>query len=362
MTSFRDRNPVRIGIVSILVLGALLLLAFSFKRLPFISGTYKVTAEFADAAGLIRDNEVRVAGIKVGRVGRVELGRDRVLVTLEIRRGIEIPKRSTAEIALKTLLGTKFIFIDATKPGAPLEDGDRIPLEQTSIPFEIYQVANSAVDLLTDVDGNQLNDAFKALADVTADPNRNLARTLEGAGQVLGTLGGKREAIDTLIRQGEKVLEALDASTPDIQRIIEHSNVVMEVLARRRGVVQALLRNTELLANQLGTLLRDKRPELDTILDDLHATLKIVDASLAQLQQALNLVGPSSEAFARIVWKGRWAQICTMALEANIPPLPPVTIGTGEPGDPDGPVDCTIPPTTSASARTSRPMTPRAGP
>ncbi len=361
MRSFRERDPLRLGIVSIIVLGALLLLSFSFKRLPFIANSYSLTAEFADAAGLIRDNEVRVAGIKVGRVTRIELGRDRVLVNLEIRRGTEIPSGSTAEISLKTILGTKFVVIDARKPGRALGEGDRIPLAQTSIPFEIYQVANSAVDLLTDVDGKQLNDAFKALADVTADPNRNVARTLEGASEVLGTLGGKRDAIDTLIKQGEKVLAALDGSTPDIVKIIEHSNVVMEVLARRRSTVQALLRNTELLATQLGTLLRDKRPELDTILEDLHTTLKIVDGSLGELQKALTIIGPSSEAFARIAWKGRWAQICTLALEANVPPLPPITIGTGPVG-PTGPVDCTIPPTTTAAATATTPRATREGP
>lgn len=362
MKSFRDRDPLRIGIISIIVFGGLLVLTFSFKRLPFISNTYTLTAEFADAAGLIRDNEVRVAGIKVGRVAGIELGKDRVLVKLAIQSGTEIPKDATAEISLKTLLGQKFIIIDATKPGAPLEDGERIPLQNTSIPFEIYQVANSAVDLLTDVDGKQLNDAFDALAAVTADPKRNLARTLEGAATVLGTLGGKREAIDTLIEQGEKVLSALDESTPEILEIIEHSNVVMEVLARRRSTVQALLRNTNLMASQLGTLLREKRPELDTILDDLHATLKIVDASLGELQKALTIAGPSSEAFARIAWKGRWAQICTMAIEANVPPLPPITIGTGPAESPTGPQDCTVPTTTSAGLRLSKARATREGP
>jgi phospholipid/cholesterol/gamma-HCH transport system substrate-binding protein len=353
VTSFRDRNPVRIGIASILAMGLLMLAAFSFKKLPFIANTYTLTAEFADAAGLIRDNEVRVAGIKVGKVTNVELARDRVIVTLAITKGTEITKESTAEISLKTILGTKFVVIDATKPGERLKNGDRIPLAQTSIPFEIYQVANSSVDLLTDVDGKQLNEAFKALADVTADPNRNLARTLDGAAKVLGTLGGKRAAVDTLIKQGEQVLAALDESTPDILKIIEHSNVVLEVLARRRATVQALLRNTDRLAEQLGGLLREKRPELDTILEDLHTTLKIVDASLGELQKALAIVGPSSEAFARIVWKGRWADICTMAIEANVPPLPPIVVGTGPPG-PDGPVDCTIPPTTTSASAGSR--------
>jgi len=323
-------------------MGALLILAFSFKKLPFIARSYTISAEFADAAGLSAGNDVRVAGIKVGGVRHVELAADRVIVTLEIRNGIDIPKESTAAISLKTILGTKFVVIDATKPGAPLHGGDTIPLAQTSIPFEIYQIANSAVDLLTDVNGKQLNDAFTALAGVTADPNRNLARTLDGAAKVLSTLGGKRDALDTVIREGEKILATLDSSSPDISKILQHTNVVLGVLARRRAVVQSLLQNTDRLAFQLGTLLRDKRPELNTILDDLHATLRIVDASLGELAKALELIGPSSEAFARITHNGRWADICTYAIEASLPPpLPTIPIGTGPAGDPRGPVDCT---------------------
>jgi phospholipid/cholesterol/gamma-HCH transport system substrate-binding protein len=307
----------------------------------------------------------------VGAVKKVSLGADRVFVVLEIKNDVKIPNQSTAAISLKTILGTKFVTIDATKPGPPLPGGGRIPLRRTSIPFEIYQIANASVDLLTDVNGKQLNDAFDALAGVTADPKRNLARTLEGASKVLDTLGGKRDAIDTIIKQGDKVLETLDASTPQITAIIKHANVVLEVLAKRRGVVQQLLRNTDKLAVQLGTLLRDKRPQLDTILKDLHRTLQIVDASLGELQKALALIGPSSEAFARIVWSGRWANICTYALEASLPlPLPPPLdmlppIGTGAPG-PGGPVDCDptggqVASASAGAASDTKGMSPEAG-
>lgn len=343
MKAFRERNPIRIGLASIAVLGVLLLATYYLKKLPFVSDTYRLTAEFADAAGLGPDNEVRVAGIKVGRVTNIELAADRVIVSMDISGGVDIPQDSKAEISLKTILGTKFVTIHARGDAPPFEAGGRIPLAQTSIPFEIYQIANAAVDLLTDVDGAQLNDAFDALADLTVDPKRNLARTVEGAADVLDTLAGKREAIDTVIQKGEEVLATLDESAPAIQAVLKNTNTVMEVLARRRSTVQRLLRNTELLANQLGTLLKEKRPELDSILNDLNATLKLVDASLGQVEEAIRLLGPSSEAFARIAYNGRWASICTMALGASVlpPPLPPsIDIGTGPAGSATAPVDC----------------------
>jgi phospholipid/cholesterol/gamma-HCH transport system substrate-binding protein len=342
--SFRERNQVVVGIVSILILGLIFLVAFDLKSLPFVSKNYKLTAEFADAAGLAAGDDVRVAGLKVGTVKSVKLAGDRVLVTLQIQNGIRIPRDAKIKISLKTILGTKSVVIDARGNGPYFADGSRVPLAQTEIPFEIYQAANGAVDLLTNVNGKLLNESLKALAKITTDPDRNLAGTLKGASKVLGTLGSKSGSLETVLAKGDQILESLDASIPDIEMIIRQSNVVLEVLARRRSVVQSLLKNTAELAGQLGGLLRDKRPDLDTILNDLHSTLAVVDANLGQLEEALRLIGPSSEAFARIVYRGRWAAVCIDAIQATaLPPPLPVTLNIGTPdGAPSNPQDCDL--------------------
>ena len=339
MKSFRERNQVLVGVASIVILALIFFLAFDFKKLPFIAHNYTITAEFADAAGLTPGSDVRIAGLTVGTVSKVKLDGDRVLVTLSIGSDTTIPRDATAAISLKTILGTKSVTIDAQGPGPYMKNGDRIPLDRTEIPFEIYQTANATVDLLTDVNGKQLNEAFKALAAITADPNRNVAGTLKGAAKVLGALGAHSQSLDTVLSKGNEILTSLDASAPNIQTIISHLNTVMTVLAQRRTVVQSLLRNTDELASQLGGILRNKRPDLDTVLNDLHNTLALVDANLGQVEEALKLIGPSTEAFARITYRGRWAGICIMAIEAEaIPPLPTINIGTGGAAGP--PQDC----------------------
>jgi phospholipid/cholesterol/gamma-HCH transport system substrate-binding protein len=234
-----------------------------------------------------------------------------------------------------------------------MKGGDRIPLDRTEVPFEIYQSANATVDLLTNVRGDQLNKAFEALAEITADPHRNLAGTLKGAGRVLSALGDHAGSLDSVLSKGDQLLASLDSAAPNIQTIISQINVVMQVLAKRRDVVRALLRNTDLLAGELGGLLREKRPDLDTILNDLHSTLALVDANLGQVEEALKLIGPSTEAFARIVYRGRWAGICIMAIQASLPPPFPATVNIGTGGSDGAPVDC---------AAASAGATPIAGP
>ena len=337
MISFRERNPIIIGIASILGITIGLLFSFYLNKLPFIARKYELRAEFADAAGLTSENEVRVAGIKVGKIKAVELLKDRVLVTMEVQQDVDIPRAAEAEISLKTILGTKFVSIDARGKAPFFKDGETIPLDQTSIPFEIYQASNAGTALLQEIDAQQLNEGFKALAALTSDPNRNLARTLEGSAEIGAVLATHRGDLEALLVRGDELLATLDASSPDIQRLLSNGDKVLELLARRRATVQALLTNTNRLLSSFGGLLRENRREIDSILIDLHAVLVIVDANLGDLEQAVRLLGPSSESLSRITTHGPWADICIMALEAS---EGPVTAGVGTGTGDEGPVDC----------------------
>ncbi len=68
MRSFRERSPWLVGIVSLILLSIGVTLAFSVNRFQVLRGVYSISADLQDAAGLQPGNEVRVAGVKVGRV------------------------------------------------------------------------------------------------------------------------------------------------------------------------------------------------------------------------------------------------------------------------------------------------------
>src|SRR5688572_27385941 len=107
-TSFLERNQLIIGaIFAVLVLGgsagALLLSSGFFKN------TYTLTASFTDAAGLKPSDDVRVAGIKSGKVDKVQIVEGHVDVTMKIDANVELPVDSRAEIVVETLLGKKTV-------------------------------------------------------------------------------------------------------------------------------------------------------------------------------------------------------------------------------------------------------------
>ena len=313
LKNFRERSPVLIGIISILSIAAATTFAFSFNKIPALKSAFKVTAEFRDAAGLKVENQVRVAGIKVGAVSDIQLVGDRVRVTMEIDNGTEIPKSAFAEIKLATILGTKFVDVEA-KGGAPyMEDGDSIALEDTAIPYEIYQASNQGTNLLEELDGPALNDALVQLTKLVNTSKDELGEALAGLNELGAGLNDKEEDIRSLLANANDLTALLADEGDEINELIANSDAVLSSLAQKREEVQSLLESTKLMSGQLAGVLRDNRANVDGILSKLHKALVVLDRNIEHLDVALEYAGPSSRYFGSVFSQGRWGDIFNCA-------------------------------------------------
>ncbi|MGH2757703.1 MAG: MCE family protein [Actinomycetota bacterium] len=312
--NFRERSPMLIGIVSLLALAAGTTFAFSIDKFPALKQTYEIKAEFADAAGLAAENQVRVAGIKVGTVSKIELDRDRVLVAMDIENGIQIPDESFAEIKLATILGTKFVDIEA-KGGAPyMESGDLIPLEDTAIPYEIYQASNQGTNVLEDLDGEALNAMLKELAKLVRVSKDEIGSALSGLNELGQGLNEREDDLESLLANADNLTGVLADEGEEINRLISSSDEVLGSLARKRETLQSLLEATKVMSGELAGVLRGNRENVDQILTKLHHALVVLDRNVEHLDVAFEYAGPSSRYFGSIFTQGRWGDIFTCGL------------------------------------------------
>lgn len=307
--NFRERSPVVVGAISIAAIAAATTFAFFIDRIPALKQAYDITAEFKDAAGVRAENQVRVAGIKVGTVESVELAGDRVLITMEIDNGIEIPDDAFAEIKLATLLGTKFIDIEAKGGGPFLEEGDRIPLERTTVPYEIYQASNQGTNVLEDLDGDALNKMLVELTKLTRIAQDDIGNALEGLNELGEGMNEKDEELASLLAGANDLTKLLDDEGDELVSLIDSSNQVLGSLAQKREEVQSLLVATNQMAREVSSLLRQNRGNLDSILTDLHRALVVLDRNVEDLDLAFEYAGPSARYFGSIFTQGRWGDI-----------------------------------------------------
>jgi phospholipid/cholesterol/gamma-HCH transport system substrate-binding protein len=312
--NFRERSPVLIGIISIVVITIGMGLSFSIDKLPFVKQAYEIKAEFANAAGLTAENQVRVAGIKVGTVSDIALEGERVVVTMEIDNGTDIPDDAFAEIKLATILGTKFIDIEG-KGGQPfLADGDLIPMDRTAVPYEIYQASNEGTGVLEGLDGPALNAMLRELGTLVDTTREELGAALAGLNDLGSSLNSKQDELRSLLSETDELTAFLADEGDEIVKLVDASNVVLQTLVEERDEIQSLLESTQFTARELTDLLKNNRGNIETIVRRLNNALDVLVKNVEHLDVALEYAGPSARYFAKVFSNGRWGDIYECAI------------------------------------------------
>ena len=99
---------------------------------------YSLKARFSSVAGLKEGNDIRIAGVKVGRVDKIVLNKEYFvsIVTLKLRDDIELCDDSLASIKTSGLIGDKYVSISPGGSGMILKPGDMIIETQSPLDFE----------------------------------------------------------------------------------------------------------------------------------------------------------------------------------------------------------------------------------
>jgi virulence factor Mce-like protein len=137
-TSILSGSPVLVGAVTVIVTMVAVFLSYNANEgLPFVP-TYDLTANVPNANGLVRGNEVRMGGARVGVVTDIatdpqEDGNVAANLTLELdERIVPLPNDSTIVIRPRSALGLKYVEITEGRSPRGYEEGSTIPLEATS--------------------------------------------------------------------------------------------------------------------------------------------------------------------------------------------------------------------------------------
>ncbi len=187
---FRERNPVIIGAISLAVLAALLLAAFRAQDLPVIGGGDTYTAEFTEAGGLKADDPVRIAGVRVGKVDKIELDGDHVKVSFRVKTDSQFGTETGASIRVNTLLGAMYLALEPAGSGQ-LDPDEEIPVERTTSPYDVVQAFSGLAETADQIDTDQLRPSLTTLADLTRNTPEEFKAALSGVSRLSANIADK---------------------------------------------------------------------------------------------------------------------------------------------------------------------------
>jgi phospholipid/cholesterol/gamma-HCH transport system substrate-binding protein len=256
-----------------------------------------VTAYFATATSIYPDDDVRVAGVKVGRVTTIQPDGPQVKLTLTIDHSVRIPNDAKAVLVAPNLVAARYIQLAPAyrSTGATMPDGAVIPIERTAVPVEWDQVKDQLTRLATELGPRSdlstpsmarfIDSAATALDGNGAKLRKTLAQ-LSGVADILARGGG--DIVET-IRDLQTLIAALRDSKAQIVEFQDRFATLTSVLDGSRSDLDGALKNLSTAVGEVQRFISGTRDGTAEQIQRLaNVTQNLVDHRM-DLEQVLHV-------------------------------------------------------------------------
>jgi phospholipid/cholesterol/gamma-HCH transport system substrate-binding protein len=294
-------------------------------------GAYRVRAIFMNAFSVIPGEDVKVAGVKVGKVEALDVTPDhRAAVVLRIDKpGFDDFRRDAeCQIRPQSLIGEKFVECTPTQPrpeGA--QDAPKLrridhgagkgqyllPVSQTSKPVDLDLVNNTLRLPYRERLAIILNELGTGVAGRGADLRlaiRNADPALKETDKVLKILADQNRVLANLARNGDRILAPLSRNRTQVADFVSQANTVSQATAERSTDLEqniaklpAFLRELKPTMQRLGGLagqmtpvladLHDQAPSINRFVEQLGPFSKAGTPALQSLGDTADVAGPA---------------------------------------------------------------------
>ena len=258
-------------------------------------GPRTISAIFTSATGIYPGDEVRVSGVKVGRIDSITPEGTQTRMVLSVDRDVPIPVDAKAVIVAPNLVAARYLQLTPAyrSSGPTMPDDSVIPLERTAVPVEWDEVKEQLMRLSTDlgprsgVDGTAVSRFIDSAANAMDGNGDKLRQTIsqlsgvarvlaEGSGNVVDIIKNLQTFVTALKNSNEQVVmfqnrlatltSVVDGSRSDLDAALKNLSVaVVDVQRFVAGTRDKTSEQVQRLANVTGNLL-DNKMELENLL------------------------------------------------------------------------------------------------
>jgi phospholipid/cholesterol/gamma-HCH transport system substrate-binding protein len=262
-------------------------------------GGYQVTAEFQNAAQLVKGNQVTVGGTPVGSVEDIKITDDgRAQVRISVKEDYDnLPAETQAVIRQASQSGIANRYVELQLPpdnkrsGKTIDDGGRIPIGKTTTAVELDQLFNTLdPPTVKAISGFFKNSAtqFKGKEQQQREVYRYLNPALSTSSRLFNELNRDSPLLADFLQDSEKLVTALAEKRDDLSALIGNANRTFRALGNERAALgEAIARLPDFMRTSNTTFVN-----LRAALEDVDP---LVDASkpvARQLQPFLNELRP----------------------------------------------------------------------
>ena len=246
----------------------------------------RISADFTKAVGIYVGSDVRILGVKVGRVDKVTPHGTSVLVKMSVDRERRVPANAQAVVVTPSVVADRYIQLTPVyTKGATMRAGTHIGLDRTAVPVELDQIYKSLDDVATALGptGANKSGALSRLVDVGAENLKgngtDIGQSIHDLSQAVQTLSGGRSDLFGTVTNLQKLTAALAGSDKQVRAFNTNLTKVTGQLAGERTDLGSALHNLSTALGDVADFVRDNKSGLET---NLHGLAQVTNVLVAE--------------------------------------------------------------------------------
>ncbi|MQY16997.1 MlaD family protein [Nocardia macrotermitis] len=235
-----------------------------------VSGaTAKYSAVFTDVSGLSTGDDVRMAGVRVGRVDSIELDGNRARVGFEIQREQTLFGTTVVSVTYQNLIGQRYLGLSRGTRGNPvaLRPGAVIPVANTEPSFDISKLLEGFEPLFGTLDRSAVDNITQALIKALQGDNGSLTALVAETTQLAQSFAGPDQVLGQVITNLTTIVDGLAAQSGDLTTVIGRTRAIFEGLQRNKDSLLGSVDHLSQAVDRVARIVDTDQPALEAFLN-----------------------------------------------------------------------------------------------
>lgn len=247
------------------------------------------TAVFEDVSGLEVGDEVRVAGVDVGRVRDIFVQPDStVRVSFDVATDQELDESTQAAIQYRNLVGDRIVSLSRSDAGAAaMAVGDTIPVERTASALDLDTLLNGFRPLFSGLSPQQINLLSGELVQVLQGQRSAVTSLVQHVGSFTTTIAEREQLVGQVIRNLNDVVGTFDQRRETVAELIDGFEALVSGLDHQDTQILDAAQRIDGMAREASSLVRAARGDLKPDLVALAEAARGLNKSSDTLQTVL---------------------------------------------------------------------------
>ena len=298
------------------------------------ASTYK--AVFADATGVNKGDDIRVAGVKIGTVKEVAItDRTRALITFSVDDSTSVTEATHATIKYRNLVGQRYISLtQEVGSSSKLSEGATIPIARTAPALDLTVLFNGFKPLFQALSPADINQLSYEIVQVFQGEGGTLESLLAHTASVTSTLADRDQVISDLVDNLSEVLDHVADRDEQLNQLITTFRQFVGGLNSDSDAILGSLDQISQLSVQTASLVKGIRSPLVDDIANLRKLTANIQRNRGELDRALQVLPIKLEKVGRTAIYGSWFNfyLCQFTGKVKLPGLTvPVSYNAGSP-------------------------------